>query len=460
MWRKVTISGVAFFWLVVATASAILNGFETTKDLTEDPNFNCKWSGGTDSRLECSCLTGNEEFYIKKNSIPATDLYAINITNCGKIRFGPNAISDMRNLRILELNGIGSLFFEEESLLWTGYTRNKEKIEDWDSTIPSLKIYVVGGTIKKISSHAIKGRINRIRFQHVEIDEIAPFGFSSLEQNQEIQFDHVNVRELLPQSFKKFPTEKLVITNSVFGEIPSRAFYDVLVKHEFLLKNVTIETLKPSGFIIVNPHIFELRDSTIVNFNGEGFKVTTRGNVHVRNNEFFNVGMGAFRNINLNREEVPGLQLFVLESNTFHKLSRDALVINETSFIPKFSGLRLQENCDCNNEDKYMKSTHELNCLVDNEWISFNDYKNMHCSVLTSKVGVTIIVVIVCSCLLVIGIIGFVCYFRRLYRCGSYGKEGAEKQGKMSMIVPDGRTYRETELHVIVERADLLTTDL
>ena len=271
----------------------------------------------------------------------------------------------------------------------------------------------------------------------------------------------MEVKNAREQTFKKFYTENLELNNVRTNIVPSRYIHNITVYKTFKITNCVFDTVRPGAFIVNNPRTFEVTDTKINHLDGEAFKVKTKGDVVFRNNVFDVINDGAFRAILLH-EDVPLRKATIaFDSNVFAKLTRDSLGIN-AEFRPKFSNLYINETCDCKSIDHNIKEAEfysEIKCRLDGEFVTVEEYKSNMCSIMQSYSNVIIIVVVVLTLCFIIGVVLAV-YYRRVYLSKKYGSEKNSKKGNMSLIVPDGRTYRETELHVIVERADLLTTDL
>ncbi|KAF2887866.1 hypothetical protein ILUMI_18307 [Ignelater luminosus] len=385
----------------------------------------------------------------------------LRIDSCNAVRFGSDSINNMRNLRNIELSNIANLYFEDSSLSWNSYVQTNNDFYTWDS-LPTLKIKIEKSTIRKISSFTFKGRIHTIMFRDSLIEDLAPFAFSSLTHNQIIDFFNVEFINVQAQAFKKFPTESLILTNSSFAVLPSRAFSDVTVTKAFLIKDCRFNTIRSSAFLIHNPEHFEIMNSELNVLEGEGFKVMTRGSVKIENNVFNTTYGGAFVGISLDKEKVYTKEEILFNFDTFNYLERKSLEINSTSFSAKYSNIFINQECTCqftNYEMEDNKDHEEFQCLFeDNKRITLKEFKENHCSVL-SGYSTIIIVLGVVLILFIIIFSGLLFYFKRVYK--NQQEYLTDKNGKpISVIMPDGRTYRETELHVVVERADLLTTDL
>jgi len=452
-----------FLWILfLVFFGETLGAILIKHDVTGNLEFGCQWTGGSvDSGVTCICHSSAQEFFIEEGSIPSLEAQVIRIDSCNTVRFGTKAISTLRNLRHIELSNINNLYFDDSGLSWAGYVQmNNNNLNAWDA-VPTLKIKIENSIIRKISSYTFQGRISSIIFKDSVVENMAPFAFSSIPHAQNVEFFNVTFVTVQAQAFKKFPIDVLVIRDSTFDILPSRSFSDMTVLESFLIKNCTFRVIKSGAFLIQNPRYFEVTDSEINLLEGEGFKVTTRGSVKIRNNVFNITQSGAFAGISLNKEVVTNEEI-LFDSNTFNSFQKRSLEINTTSFSAKYNNIFISQPCDCRfmNYDLEDGSDYEeFQCIFkDNEKITLKEFKEYNCSVFAGYTSIIIILGVVLILFIVI-FSGLVFYFKRVYK--KHSEYITDKNGKpISLIMPDGRTYRETELHVVVERADLLTTDL
>lgn len=400
---------------------------------------------------------------IQASSIPAFSTIEVEINGCEEIIFEEQCIAAMKNLRTIQLNRIGSIIFKRESMNWYGYQeRNFNEVEErFDITRPSLKISIFNSNISLISSHTFVGRINEIVFDGVTIDSIQPIAFGNLLQTEKIIFRHTVLKDVGFQALKKFSTEFIELNAVTASVIPSRTFSDVTVYQDFKIENCRFGDVHSGSFSIHNPKTFLVTNSNISSLYGEAFKVTSRGSVLFRNNSFGVVNDGAFKGITHKKDEFLTDKSFIFDSNTFDSLSRYSLDIPE--FDVKFVNIYLKEPCDCKVIDHKIKESayySDIMCIYNNNYMTLKNYKANMCSVITNYY-ITIIIASIVVTLVIVVVAALIFYYRFVYRRKKYGsKERMKNNGNLSLIVPDGRTYRETELHVIVEKTDLLTTDL
>lgn len=366
----------------------------------------------------------------------------------------------MRNLRTINLKNIQRLEFEENSIYWHSYRYNEESFygQPYDISIPSLKINITNCNITTIARNTFKGRISDIIIDSSTIDTIQSYAFSTF-QSENIQITNTKLNNVLPQSFKKFSTENLLLKNITINLLPSRSFSDVIVYDHFIIENCHLHTLRSGAFIILHPKIVQILNTIIEQLDGEAFKIQANGNVMFRNNLFFVVNDGTFRAITSSADTIRR-NLLTFDSNTFTTLTRDSLTLSN-DFIAKYINMNINTDCDCKNIDHNIKDSayyNEIRCKYDDEYVTISEFRKYKCSILNSY-STTFIIVGCVVFLLVLIITGLIFYYKKVHRSKTYGKND-EKKTNLSLIVPDGRTYRETELHVIVERTDLLTTDL
>ncbi|XP_050301043.1 uncharacterized protein LOC126739412 [Anthonomus grandis grandis] len=424
--------------------------------------FGCRWFGGSENKMACNCSSEAKEMYIQRDSIQGFES-ALEIHNCPKVRFGGYSIYDLRTFRSITLTNIQNLTFEPNSLNWVGYRDiSINQQERFDLSIPSLKIHIINSNIDSIGSYTFVGRIQEIHMEKVNIASIEAFAFSNILQMENLIFKEVVLRDVKPQAFKMFGTESLIFDGVTAQQLPSRTFSNVTVYRRFLISNCNFDILRPATFIINNPASFVVTDTRINQLEGEAFYLTTTGDVLFRNNYFDQIYNQAFMGITLNTQEVTSGRAISFDSNTFGSLRKYSLDV-QPQFQARVSNLYLNQTCDCesivvnvSNSDFY----NEIKCVdYEGKYVTMRDFKSYNCSILAGYYPILIGVSIV---ILLLGIlaIAFYLYYVMVYKRDKYGCKRVHGKPNLSLIVPDGKTYRETELHVIVEKADLLTTDL
>ncbi|XP_056648046.1 uncharacterized protein LOC130452679 [Diorhabda sublineata] len=432
-----------------------------SQSIPDDRKYGCTWHGGSVAKLSCNCEPW-AEMILKPNSIDSYSTSEILINGCKSIRIEANAISQMRNLRTLALSNVGSIDFSSDSINWYGYKDYSGRLEEerFDISVPSLKIHVYASNISRISSHAFAGRISEITLEDLNIVNLEPLAFVNLLQTEKISLRNTVLINVGVQAFKKFSTEHFELISVTADLLPSRAISNITVYQNVTIHNCVFNTIRSGGFTIYNPKVLQVTNNKVQHLSGEAFKVISRGFVLFRDNDFGFVDDGAFLGVKIRKDTHPGDPTFIFDSNRLSNLSSSALQTFEPGV--QFKNIYLGESCDCLGVEEKIKESEyyaELQCLNDGQYTTVEYFKVHMCSVV-SNYFVMIIIVSVIGCLLIVVVSGLLLYYKFVYRTRKYGNKNSSKKGPLSLIVPDGRTYRETELHVIVERTDLLTTDL
>ncbi|CAG9855693.1 unnamed protein product [Phyllotreta striolata] len=445
---------------IVCIFLAILHREADSQDILDDERNGCRWHGGSISGLVCDCR-GDAEVTLNSNTISYPSTTEIVMKGCRAVKIEANTIAGLRNLRLVSLSDIQQIRFDSDSINWYGYRDSVSQVveeERFDVTIPSLKLLVRNSNVSEIASHAFAGRIGEIILDGVVVNKISPLAFVNLLQTEKISIRNSALLDVGVQAFKKFATEQFELVNVTADLVPSRAISNITVYQSVVIDNCDFNAIRSGGFTIYNPSRFRLTNSRVGNLNGEGFKIISRGIVSIRNNTFVNVDDGGFAGITLQKDVITYKLTF--DSNRIRNMHPTSLSTSEPYF--QFTNIILDEACDCTAvDDKIRESSYykEIKCTYENELTPLDVFKTKMCSVV-NQYYIVIIIASVVAILIAAILLGLYMYYRNVYKRQKYGDKKAGKNGNMSLIVPDGRTYRETELHVIVERADLLTTDL
>lgn len=452
---------VILILLNIKYCQSILNdyNYSCAAELINRREFHCQWNGGGAASLTCKCEDYAQELNLKQDCLPY-ELTAITIQNCKAVNFEPNSVTNLQNLRIIHL--INSVVtFQEDSINWYGYKSHNDMPfeEEFDLSIPSLKVLVENSTIPKISSHSFRGRIKEITFRDVRINEISSFAFTNLLQTENIQLINVVLDDVKLQAFKQFVAENLILKSVEAPILPSRTFSNVKIYNDLIIDGCKFNIVRPGAFIISHPDNFHVINNKVFQLDGEAFKIAARGDIQFKNNDFKNVNDGAFMGITALEENRQDNLQIIFNNNIFTNTTRNSL---STQLKAKFFDLNINEECNCKNiahKIKNEESFSEIRCIYEDQYVPVAEFEQNKCSIITNYASPLIISAVVLVLLLLIAGV-LVYYYKKVHKSRQYGSKNAKNVNNLSMIVPDGRTYRETEVHVIVERAELLTTDL
>jgi hypothetical protein len=404
----------------------------------------------------------------------------------------PHTWVNHREVQQVEFFNIEELIIESNAFSWN------ETLALQPGRQHGLVVNIVNSSIVEIPSYAFKGRLTGITFNNVTIGRIRAFAFASLYNTEKLELIECFVKTFEAQAFKKFSLEKLHIIGGYFsGSMPSRTWVDLEV-YDLLIERVTINTIRSSAFIVHSPRIFRLYGNYFDNVEGEAFNVKMHGKTLIKNNIFRTLAKGAFIRISVEDfiVKIKGRPALQFENNTIEHFEYGCLLFNMTSFEVQLDHVLLNHTCSCtlletwntdlNYHDKQQESyiSDMFWCKQDvlekngKSYINFKDF-SPQCA-LTSGLHMFLIIILTSS-LLLLAVVLLVIFLWHRHRSRyqrrwinvptmpnndskkkKFNTEGSNVQNKGEngqdsrpmMVVPDGRTYREMELHVIVERTE------
>nr|CAD7433456.1 unnamed protein product [Timema monikensis] len=382
--------------------------------------------------------------------IPSTTT-SLRVENCTTVRVEKEALKGLSSLRQIELSHIPVLVLESYSFQW-----NESTI--LEGVAPrGIEVRITNCSMTAVPSYTFKGRIESIVLTNVRILTVETFALASLHGTERVHIMGCEVETFQAQAFKKFSVQSLLLEGGrLGGTLPSRTIVDLEVHQEVLIRGVTFPELRSSALMLHSPLSFRMQDCRVGHMEGEALKVVARGPVILQNNEFESLDAGAFLGLSAPLGFVArhGRQEFIFENNTVHNFVNRSLIVDGECFAPRFYRVYVKHTCSCEGLD-----TWDFQLTVK----PFQEYNGYHCGYTTRNLYV-FIGVIVASLIGLLALAMLIIFLWRR-RASHRDKEwinipagdDVNKGGvapRIKMVVPDGRTYKETELHVIVERAE------
>lgn len=380
--------------------------------------------------------------------VPSTATGII-IDNCSRVTFLPDTVRSLIQLRNIELRNVDHVVINERALSWSPFSTLNEMN-------PGLRISIANSTIDEIASHAIQGRVNDVVISNSRIKVLKPFAFSSLTgvntiDLQDNVFDNIEI-----QAFKKFTVDNFMVRGGSINTLPSRFLSDVEVTNLFRMEGVSVKYLYSLTFLVSSPKRVLIESNTIETLEGDGFHIVTRGPVTFRNNTVTNLRKGAFFGFTVDLEiaSVMGPQELLIDNNTVTNLTPASLMYNRTRLTLRVDGLNLNTSCACELAEQWREVLKEqggtITCWYELEghYISLPTYVDSRCGPFKQNFWIFVLIGVILVLILAAIAIFFIV------------RRENEKKKKVQIVMPDGKTYRETEFHIVVERAELLTTDL
>lgn len=366
-------------------------------------------------------------------------------------------------------------------------------------------IVLENSAIRQIQAFAFANIVNtvRIALDNCSVESIESLAFKKFE----VKYLHIKGGSFGNQVPSRIMnnvevSDKFMLDGVRMGMVRSSAFV-VRRPKTVAIVNCDIEELEGEAFDLT------ARGTVIIKDNRIG---------HVAFGAFLSIRADAE---NRNQNPTPFYSL-MFSNNSLTSFQEGSLVFDRDSFKPELSSVLVNQVCDCgqiatwksqilnqsvaysrlysrNNEvspngrdpSSIVENPDSFLCLVDRDGdstISLVDYEIKRCTLGNSVLLVSLVTTgAILGVLLLAGLV-FLCYRSRRSRGTQEGrwisvptsapdvvtgkkngiiggKDGSNTVGgtvdsRITMVVPDGRLYRETEFHVIVEKAEPLTTEL
>ncbi|XP_026669489.1 uncharacterized protein LOC108625178 isoform X2 [Ceratina calcarata] len=423
-----------------------------------------------------------------------------------------SSLSSMVGLRSVDLINVANLSLVRQSFELSPRSI-RTRISVRNCSIDTMPSFVFRGDVENISFENVRiGQLSAFSFANLVHTDTLRLENCQIENMEAQAFKKFDVGYLH------------VIDTIFGDQVPSRTMNDIEVYHKFMLNGVKMSTVRSEAFIVRSPRTVAIQNCIIESLEGEAFDVTARGTVIIQNNTFGSLSMGAFLGIRADPEARTPASLpttlhdLIFKNNSVANFEEGSMMFDRSSFRLELDNLLVDQPCDCqmlpvwknnvlNYTNVYTRFYTRQNAVlpptlspqetinetpetflcsdgeVDGVPTSFVEYETRHCSLRGSiLVLVLIIAGLLVLLILLICLIIWCCRRRRRNsrkkwisvptnapdvvskKNGVIGREAAASaapvDSRITMVVPDGRLYRETEFHVIVEKAEPLTTEL
>lgn len=393
---------------------------------------------------------------------------SIRVINCGHLHVASRALTGLPALQQVNVANISRLTLEEEAFSWSNIYEHHQHT--------GLLVNISNCHVPELPSYCFRGHLREVLLSSVNISQVRAYAFSSIDHADKLELNNVQVGDFDQQAFKKFSVDVFSIKDCVFDTLPTRTMVDVEVHKELKLENVSIDTIKHSALKIHGSKQFQFLKSTINHVEHEAFHVHTRGSVLIQDNMFFHLEKSAFVGITLEKRYLQEFQKqdLVFENNTLMDFESAPLIFNTTGFNPRLDLIVICQVCSCQNAEYwtselvYFSSDPQLvtpaphvstvlYCQNPLSLTNIRDFQRRFCHVQDSSVLLTLAfisgAVVSVSILLMFIYCGFKERAKRYINVPNSPSPLKLNKNQM-LVIPDGKTYRETELHVIVEHAE------
>ncbi|XP_055618530.1 uncharacterized protein LOC129763466 [Toxorhynchites rutilus septentrionalis] len=397
----------------------------------------------------CDCGYRNQAYFIPKFEGSTTE---IEIANCKSLRIPRGAFSNLFQLTKLTIVNVESLALESNSM---DFTRNDPSAR--------LRITFINNLIEEVPSHVMSGPIAEVSFTRCRIGSFQPYSITNIyEQMENFNIVECFVNRLERHAFKRFDISQITIEGSEFvSPIPSQSFYEVDVLNRFVIVNSTFHVLLPSAFTMKNVTSLVISNSEFKNIGGESLHMQIRNNIRITGNYFNIVNDLTFQGITLDssyytrHSEKPAL---LFHNNRMGRLEGTKSLYFSGEFTVQLRAVFIEHSISCD-EVIALKQSSIFSSYADEiyfdlsdrqrDFRSLSDIRNVQCAEsrfwLYLIVGLTVTFIIIT---LIVLLISLYCVRKR------------RKLRKLDVVMPEPRTYRETQIIMQIENHGLLKTDL
>ncbi|XP_064555135.1 uncharacterized protein LOC135440074 [Drosophila montana] len=294
-------TGVLLLWLLWLCPTAT-----TTAISTALPKVSCTEH---DTTITCDCNSDDQAMVMPQLQ---GAVFQVEIRNCRDLTVEPNTLDNTEGLRKINFKHINRLMLQQNALSASRYASNKALIVEFENV-----------NFQLIDSHAISGNIEEISFTGGRIEQMHPFGFTTIKDSAILlKLDGVTVQRIESQAFKKFAVEKLIIINCNFiGNLPTRAFYELEVTNELALRNNQFQEVHSHAFSFKLISKLSLSENRFAAVDGEWLEAHIRDAVTLRGNLFGATSEIAFRSLFVHRDYQLSERLELrFHNNTVHSL--------------------------------------------------------------------------------------------------------------------------------------------
>lgn len=394
----------------------------------------------------CDCGYRNEQYTVPQFEGSTTE---IEIANCKALRIRRDTFTALFQLTKLTIINVEDLILEPNSL---DFTRNDPSAQ--------LRIFLTNNVIEEVPSHLISGPIGGITFSRCRVGVFRPYSITNIrEQLESINILECFINRIERHAFKRFDVSQFTIEGSKFiTPIPSQSFYEIDVLNRFVISNCSFYGILPSGFVMKNVTNFLLRFSEFESLSGDSISMQIRNSIRIVGNYFIRIDPVAFRSTSLDssyysrHSEKPSL---LFHNNRIGQLNDARSLTFSNEFNIQLREIYIEHNIDCGETAALKQSSLLLSYSDDfffgskESFQSLNDIRRTRCMEDKFWLYLTIGVVAGSILLAIIALLVFCCCVAQKRR-----------KRRLDIVVPEPRTYRETQIIMQIENHGLLKTDL
>lgn len=244
----------------------------------------------------------------------------------------------------------------------------------------------------------------------------------------------------------------------ITSDLPSKSFYEIGVEQYLKISNTTFKKVHSRAFSFQDVNKLHILNNRFQTTEGEWIMANVKENILIKGNHFGNTSPSAFKGIEIQKSYVGSERIELRFTNNSVAMGRDVLPI---SFNPKLltsiQNLQYENAFPCgiveNRQPKDMFFKNNDNTIFfravnTNQSMSVARIIDHDCPEMTYA---AVIAVGVLVGLVILGVIIAVltCFIVK-----------KQRKRKLDIVLPEPRTYKETQIVYKIENAGLLKTDL
>ncbi|KAL5276827.1 hypothetical protein ACFFRR_002193 [Megaselia abdita] len=399
-----------------------------------------------ESKFTCDCGNRDLEYTLRPQRGSVSHIM---ITNCESLEVESNLIVNTEYLRRITFKNINNLVLQENSLEFPRDASNYPLIVNFENV-----------NVDKIHPLAISGNIEEVSFTGGSIGTIRQFAFTSnLKTAVLMRFESVYFDIIEAQAFKKFSVQQMDISNChITSDLPSKSFYEIGVEQFLKISNNTFKKVHSRAFSFHDVSKLHILSNRFQTTEGEWIMANVKENILIKGNYFGNTSPSAFKGIEVQKSYVGSERIELRFTNNSIGMGRDVLPIGfNAKFLTSIQNLQYENAFPCGivenrqPKDAFFKNNENtiyFRTVNTNQSMSVAKIIDNDCPEMTYT---AVIVVGVLVGLVILGaIVGFLaCFIAK-----------RQRKRKLDIILPDPRTYKETQIVYKIEHAGLLKTDL
>lgn len=244
----------------------------------------------------------------------------------------------------------------------------------------------------------------------------------------------------------------------ITSDLPSKSFYEIGVEQFLRISNNTFKKVHSRAFTFQDVNKLHILDNRFKTTEGEWIMANVKENVLIKGNHFGNTSPLAFKGIDIQKSYVGSERIEFRFTNNSIGMGRDVMPISfNTKFLTSIQNLQYENTFPCGYvenrqpKDAFFKNNDNtifFRTVNTNQSMSVAKIIDYDCPEMTYTA--VIVVSVLVGLVILAAIIGFLaCFIAK-----------RQRKRKLDIILPEPRTYKETQIVYKIENAGLLKTDL